>query len=673
MLSCALGESDNMRKYKFITIIYAQNVLLSIQLCVKFQLNQYRDLVCFFYLSDTTCRTSELYLLPKIHKNKNPPPGRPIISANGSPTEKISQFVDHFLNPTTFNLPSYVRDTTHFLQIISGIQNLPPDTLLVTLDVESLYTNIPTPMGLEAARKALNKSRPSPNVQPTNNSLVKLLEMVLTKNNFQFNGQHYLQIKGTAMGTKAAVAYANTTLGFFEDKFVYTYKVQPLLYKRFIDDIFIIWTQGRDKLDDFISHLNNCDSNFRFTQDISEHSIHFLDTTISISNNGLKSDLYSKPTDSHNYLRYDSAHPQRCKDSIPYSQFLRIRRICSDTTDYIKHAKMYEKYFLAKDYPKKKLIKEAAELALSKDRNTLLNPTHQKDTNKDAVFLISTYHPHCNYLKEMVQKNWNLLGRNSTTEFLYQKRLICGYRRPKNLRDLLMKAKVSQKPGDTLSDPTYTKPTTQNPTLVVTPACQVKKQSSITDFFTSRPKAHTFTPTPSLTNLKATTSTTSSKPTPFHQKNRGFNFCNRNACRYCPLLDKSGKISNTCGEHFTTMKNVSCRSSNLIYCITCTKCSKQYVGQTMLRLKDRFIHHFRDVEQNIKDKTVGRHFNLPNHDGTKDMKITVLEFIKKNPRSPQAVTIRNRRENSWTNTLRSHAPNGLNMENPKEYKTHLKK
>ena len=56
------------------------------------------------YLLEDTHRTSQLYLLPKIHKNVLPPPGRPIISANGCPTERISQFVDHFLNPTNQKL-----------------------------------------------------------------------------------------------------------------------------------------------------------------------------------------------------------------------------------------------------------------------------------------------------------------------------------------------------------------------------------------------------------------------------------------------------------------------------------------------------------------------------------------------------------------------------------------
>ena len=89
----------------------------------------------------------------------------------------------------------------------------------------------------------------------------------------------------------------------------------------------------------------------------------------------------------------------------------------------------------------------------------------------------------------------------------------------------------------------------------------------------------------------------------------------------------------------------------------------------MLRLKDRFIHHFRDIELGDKEKSVSNHFSNDQHNGSKDMSIHVLEFIKKPPRSLQASSIRNRREQHWTHLLRSLAPIGLNMENPKEYKS----
>ena len=159
------------------------------------------------------------------------------MSGNGCPTDKISKFVDHFLNPTTFKIRSHVKDTTHFLKLINEIGVLPQGALLVTLDVVGLYPNIPTEDGLKAAQDALNKSRRDPSVKPSNKSLLKLLKLVLKRNNFVFNGRHYLQIRGTAIGTMVAPGFANTYMGAFERLFVYLYNKQSELWLRFIDDV----------------------------------------------------------------------------------------------------------------------------------------------------------------------------------------------------------------------------------------------------------------------------------------------------------------------------------------------------------------------------------------------------------------------------------------------------
>ena len=118
-------------------------------------------------------------MLPKIHKKMENPPGRPIVSGNGCPTEKISQLVDFFLQPHVKLLPSYIKDTTHFLLKLNQLGNLPPNTILAPLDVASLYTNIPNTEGLEAARLALHRMR-SRMCHPSNESLTELLKMVLT-------------------------------------------------------------------------------------------------------------------------------------------------------------------------------------------------------------------------------------------------------------------------------------------------------------------------------------------------------------------------------------------------------------------------------------------------------------------------------------------------------------
>ena len=219
-------------------------------------------------------RTSQFYMLPKIHKRLDNPPGRPIFSGNGCPTEKISQFVDHFLQPTVKYLPSYVRDTTHSLSKINDNTNLPANSVLVTMDVASLYTNILNDGGLLAVKTVLDNYRMG-RERLMNLSLCNLLEMALTMNNFDFAGRHYLQVGGTAMGTKVAPSFANTYMGWFEDRFVNTYPLQPLIWVRFIDDIFQIWTHGAEEFKKFEHHLNHCVDSIKFETDTSTESVHF--------------------------------------------------------------------------------------------------------------------------------------------------------------------------------------------------------------------------------------------------------------------------------------------------------------------------------------------------------------------------------------------------------------
>ena len=177
--------------------------------------------------------------------------------------------------------------------------------------------------------RLLTKYRPQPDLKPTNKTIITLLEMVLSMNNFTFNGDNYLQVGGTAMGTKAAPGFANCFMGDFEERYVHPYKLQPLKYMRFLDDCFLIWQHSLEELHEFVNHMNTRMESIKFTMEVSQSHVNFLDTTVKInpSNNTLETDLYCKPTDSHNYLLYNSAHPKKCKQSIPYSQFLSLRRI----------------------------------------------------------------------------------------------------------------------------------------------------------------------------------------------------------------------------------------------------------------------------------------------------------------------------------------------------------
>ena len=140
-------------------------------------------------------------MLPKICKNILPPPGRPIVFSVNSPTEKISMMLDIILQPYVAQTKSYIKDTSDFLEKISNIK-LEENDWLFTMDVTSLYTNIPHEEGIDCIRDLLNSK--GQNCLPKNHNLIKMLELVLKLNNFTFNSKHYLQINGTAMGIRVA-------------------------------------------------------------------------------------------------------------------------------------------------------------------------------------------------------------------------------------------------------------------------------------------------------------------------------------------------------------------------------------------------------------------------------------------------------------------------------------
>ena len=162
-------------------------------------------------------RLAQIYFLKKIHKN---PPGiQPIVSYCQSPTENISQFVDFWLQPYIKTLPSFLRNSSQFIAEIEQL-TISPHSLLVTIDVISLYTNTPHKEGIKSCHDEFIKFESTNPQQPPAETPTNLLEIVLKATVFEFNGKCYKQLLGTAMGSKTAPSYANTFLGNLENKFL---------------------------------------------------------------------------------------------------------------------------------------------------------------------------------------------------------------------------------------------------------------------------------------------------------------------------------------------------------------------------------------------------------------------------------------------------------------------
>ena len=150
----------------------------------------------------------------------------------------------------------------------------------MTLDVSSFYTNIPHNEGIEACRKALNSTGHLSRSHLKIESICDFMRMILTMNNFEFDNNYYIQSHGTAMGTRMAPAYANLFMGDLERKLLAQSPLKPFIWWRYIDDIFMVWTHGEEKLNEFITHSNSSHNTIKFTNEFSDSSISFLDVTV---------------------------------------------------------------------------------------------------------------------------------------------------------------------------------------------------------------------------------------------------------------------------------------------------------------------------------------------------------------------------------------------------------
>ena len=181
------------------------------------------------------------------------------------------------------------------------------------MDVTSLYTNIPQEGGItivcQAYEKYHNNNPPIPS-----HYLKQMLGLILKENSFQFNGENYLQCHGTAMGTKMAVAFANLFMAEIETKVLNQSNIKPRVWKRYIDDVFSLWDASKQDIDLFIEQANTFHPTIKFTAEISEKEITFLDTVVykgeRFQNKSiLEVKTHYKPTETFQYTHYSSCHP----------------------------------------------------------------------------------------------------------------------------------------------------------------------------------------------------------------------------------------------------------------------------------------------------------------------------------------------------------------------------
>ena len=399
-------------------------------------------------------RTPNLYFRPKIHKPEVP--GRPIVSSINSHSSKISAFVDIHLEEIVNGIKSHIKDTTDFINKVETITNIPEDTILVTMDVKSLFTQIPHSEGINAVARALEKLE---NSNVSNRVILKFLSLTLYLNNFEFNGKNFLQKKGSSMGSKSSCRYADIFMDDFESKYIYPrISGKYLAYYRFVDDIFMLWTGTKDNLLSFFKEINTVHENIKFDCKFSYSQVDFLDTTVyKNGKNCLSTKLFTKPTDRPGYIHNKSYHPRSQIENIPYGQALRAKRISTEDKDFQQALTKLKEGFTQRGY-KEELLEEKFARVYQVDRKNLLS--YRDKENDTKLKFITKYNKNLPNIRQVINDNWSILLTNDKVAEVFTEKPIIAFKRNKNLKDMIGGTKLlnNQRITGTTSKPGHCGP-----------------------------------------------------------------------------------------------------------------------------------------------------------------------------------------------------------------------
>ena len=241
------------------------------------------------------------------------------------------------------------------------------------------------------------------------------------------------------MGTKCAVKCANLIVAYLEEKI---FLLLPTVYPRdfvaffiknffrFLDDLFMKWLRGfnTDKLFKIFDEL---DPKLKFIFSELALNSDYLDISLKIRGEIIRTTVYSKPTDSFNYLHYDSCHPTHTKDHIAISLAKRIIRIASDIIDRETKLDELKSHLIDRGHPTK-----AIDFAFTK----VFSPKMDQD-KKNLIVFKSTYNPKHVYKKVKITKSLDRLVNNDMKKAFTNYKVMSTYRQPKSLRNLLIRSK----------------------------------------------------------------------------------------------------------------------------------------------------------------------------------------------------------------------------------------
>ena len=329
---------------------------------------------------------SVLYGLPKVHKQDCPV--RPICAAVGSATYELSKYLAKLIKPAASNC--YGTDTKDTFDFVEKIKRIDLNgTIMASLDVSSLFTNVPLEKTIQITLDRLYRNELVTCPDIPESDLKDLLYVCLKDNLFIFNGTVYKQVDGVAMGNSLGPVLANIWMSYLEENFLLNQTVapvKPIFYCRYVDDTFCVFNNVSEA-NEFLEYANTLDASMTFTMEMEcDKKLPFLDTIVHRSSNHALLSTKVKETDKGLFYDFSSYVPEANKFNLVYTKIYRIYKIASNMKIFHSDFSNLRKHLLLNGFPDG-MISKCVDKVLSKfhvNNNNGSNPGPDIIDNQDT-------------------------------------------------------------------------------------------------------------------------------------------------------------------------------------------------------------------------------------------------------------------------------------------------
>lgn len=491
-----------------------------------------------FLTSADQIDTPIIYFLKKLHKN--PISVRPIVSNINSPTRLLSLFIDKLLKPIVETKQHILRNSTNVIIELEQL-HLTDNSILVTADVKSLYPSIPIDESIEVILGYLEDQKDPTN--PPIYVLKQILNYILHYNCFQFCDLHFLQVRGVAMGTPMAPNYANLYMSHLEENYIFKLPNQPTYYRRYIDDILLIYDHSTEKLTQFQSELNSIRPTIQFTFETSTTTVTYLDINIIKDNNRIRIEPHFKPTNTFSYVKPSSNHHNSVFKGIYRGENIRILRNSTTETTYLQTMDFLKHKFQNRGY-----INIIARNPPEPFDTRSQHLTATSESRSPSLTIVSTLDRNRNFIKA-IKDNWTIFANDQDTrKNLYTKPIRFSHTNHPSIQQKVTRSRIEQ----------------------TIPSCNSKLY-----------------PPPTINRIN------------YPARNIK---CRTTGCASCPQLQESHQCVSYQTRKSHPIHNIySCDTKFAIYLLECPKCFKQYIGETGQTIRNRMRHH-----RNASNKEINR-------------------------------------------------------------------